>query len=100
MANALLIRLNEIFILRLGELWGEIFLLKALGFALVVLFVWAAHRKLRGLANAPCDYQNRYTSQNTILTVITNPAMPAAIHLPFSLRVESSVVHRTASKTT
>jgi len=57
LAIALLFRLIDIFVLRLDERLGEIILSKALGFALVVLFLWLAGRKLsdiglhsRGLA--------------------------------------------------
>jgi membrane protease YdiL (CAAX protease family) len=57
LAIALLFRLIDIFVLRLDERLGEIILSKALGFGLVVLFLWLAGRKLsdiglhsRGLA--------------------------------------------------
>lgn len=46
---ALAFRLVDIFGLRLDELLGEIILSKALGFALVVVFVWATGRKLRDI---------------------------------------------------
>jgi len=49
LAIAFIFRLNDIFILRLDELLGEIILSKALGFALVVLFVWWAGRTLRDI---------------------------------------------------
>ena len=46
MGLALLFRLNDIFILRLDERWGEILLSKALGFGLVILFLWLSGRRL------------------------------------------------------
>jgi membrane protease YdiL (CAAX protease family) len=49
LAIALVFRLIDIFVLRLDERLGEIILSKALGFALVVLFVWLAGRKLRDI---------------------------------------------------
>lgn len=49
LAIALILRLNDIFILRLDERLGEIILSKALGFGLVVVFVWLAGRKLRDI---------------------------------------------------
>ena len=49
LAIALLFRLIDIFVLRLDERLGEIILSKALGFALVVLFLWLAGRKLRDI---------------------------------------------------
>lgn len=45
MLIALVFRLVDIFILRLDELWGEIILSKALGFCLVLLFLWLIGRK-------------------------------------------------------
>lgn len=49
MLIALVFRLIDIFVLRLDERLGEIILSKALGFALVVLFVWAIGRKLSSI---------------------------------------------------
>lgn len=49
LAIALIFRLIDIFVLRLDERLGEIILSKALGFILVVLFVWLAGRKLRDI---------------------------------------------------
>ena len=49
MAIALVFRLIDIFVLRLDERLGEIILSKALGFALVVIFLWLAGRKLRDI---------------------------------------------------
>jgi membrane protease YdiL (CAAX protease family) len=46
LAIALIFRLIDIFVLRLDEILGEIVLSKALGFALVVLFLWLAGQKL------------------------------------------------------
>lgn len=46
LAIALLFRLIDIFVLRLDERLGEIILSKALGFVLVLLFLWYAGRKL------------------------------------------------------
>jgi uncharacterized protein len=46
---ALIFRLIDIFVFRLDELLGEIILSKALGFGLVVLFLWLAGRKLRDI---------------------------------------------------
>jgi membrane protease YdiL (CAAX protease family) len=45
MLIALIFRLIDIFVLRLDERLGEIILSKALGFCLVLLFVWAIGRK-------------------------------------------------------
>ncbi len=49
LAIALLFRLNDIFVLRLDELLGEIILSKALGFTLVVIFLWLAGLRLRDI---------------------------------------------------
>jgi membrane protease YdiL (CAAX protease family) len=49
LAIALIFRLIDIFVLRLDERLGEIILSKALGFILVVLFVWLAGQKLRDI---------------------------------------------------
>src|SRR5512134_3577874 len=49
MLVALLFRLIDIFVLRLDERLGEIILSKALGFGLVLLFVWAIGTKLRSI---------------------------------------------------
>lgn len=46
---ALLLRVLDIFVLRLDERWGEIILSKALGFLLVLLYVWRARASLKGL---------------------------------------------------
>ena len=46
---ALVFRLVDIFVLRLDERLGEIILSKALGFGLVVWFVWAAGRKMAAI---------------------------------------------------
>jgi len=47
LAVALLFRLIDIFVLRLDERLGEIILSKALGFALVVFFLWLTGQTLR-----------------------------------------------------
>jgi uncharacterized protein len=49
MLIALSFRLIDIFVLRLDERLGEIILSKALGFGLVVLFLWAIGTKLRSI---------------------------------------------------
>lgn len=49
LAIALLFRLIDIFVLRLDERLGEIILSKVIGFALVVLFLWLAGKKLRDI---------------------------------------------------
>jgi len=46
---AFVFRLIDIFVLRLDERWGEIILSKALGFGLVVLFIWAIGKKLSSI---------------------------------------------------
>ena len=46
MLIALIFRITDIFILRLDELWGEILLSKALGFCLVVAFLWLIGKNL------------------------------------------------------
>ncbi len=46
MLIALIFRITDIFILRLDELWGEILLSKALGFCLVVVFLWLIGKNL------------------------------------------------------
>jgi len=46
---ALAFRLTDIFVLRLDERWGEILLSKALGFALVVAFVWLTGHTLQSI---------------------------------------------------
>lgn len=46
MLIALTFRITDIFILRLDELWGEILLSKALGFCLVVAFLWLIGKNL------------------------------------------------------
>lgn len=45
MLVALIFRLTDIFVLRLDERLGEIILSKALGFGLVLLFIWGISRK-------------------------------------------------------
>ncbi|MEM1483859.1 type II CAAX endopeptidase family protein [Oscillospiraceae bacterium PP1C4] len=42
----LLLRLNDIFILRIDELWGEIIISKALGFILILLFMFLIKENL------------------------------------------------------
>jgi len=49
MLIALCFRLIDIFVLRLDERLGEIILSKALGFCLVLLFVWAIGKKLAAI---------------------------------------------------
>jgi len=49
MLVALVFRLIDIFVLRLDERLGEIILSKALGFCLVVAFVWAIGRRLAAI---------------------------------------------------
>ena len=49
LAIALFFKWVDTFVLRLDERLGEIILCKVLGFALVVLFVWAAGRSLRDI---------------------------------------------------
>ena len=49
MLIALIFRLNDIFVLRLDERWGEIILSKALGFCLVLFFLWAIGKKLNSI---------------------------------------------------
>src|SRR5512142_2887136 len=49
LAIALLFRLIDIFVLRLDERLGEIILSKSLGFAMVLLFLWMAGKKLRDI---------------------------------------------------
>lgn len=49
MLIALVFRLLDIFVFRLDERLGEIILSKALGFGLVVLFVWAVGRRLAAI---------------------------------------------------
>ncbi len=46
---ALLLRIVDIYVLRLGEVLGEIVLSTALGFALVVGYVWWAGRRLSAI---------------------------------------------------
>ncbi len=46
MLIALIFRITDIFILHLDELWGEIFLSKALGFCLVAVFLWLIGKNL------------------------------------------------------
>ncbi len=46
---ALIFRLVDIFVLRLDERIGEIILSKALGFALVLFFLWLAGKKMRDI---------------------------------------------------
>jgi membrane protease YdiL (CAAX protease family) len=49
MLIALCFRLLDIFVLRLDERLGEIILSKALGFGLVIIFVWAIGKKLSSI---------------------------------------------------
>ena len=44
-----LLRVIEVFILRLDELWGEVFLSKFLGFLLIILYLWLAKRKIQDI---------------------------------------------------
>jgi membrane protease YdiL (CAAX protease family) len=49
MLVALIFRITDIFILHLDELWGEILLSKALGFCLVVVFLWLIGKNLNAI---------------------------------------------------
>lgn len=46
---ALVLRINDIFILKLDERWGEIILSKSLGFLLVVAYIYATGRTLAAI---------------------------------------------------
>jgi membrane protease YdiL (CAAX protease family) len=73
MLIALIFRLIDIFVLRLDERLGEIILSKALGFCLVVLFVWAVGKKLSAIG-----FHGRRLSESLLIgTLITV--------LPFSI---------------
>ncbi|HSL47262.1 MAG TPA: type II CAAX endopeptidase family protein [Anaerolineales bacterium] len=69
MLIALVFRLIDIFVLRLDERLGEIILSKALGFCLVVLFVWAIGRNLSSIG-----FHGRRLSESlltgTLITVL------------------------------
>ena len=41
-----LLRMIEIFVLRLDELWGEVFVSKLLGFLIIIGYLWLAKRKI------------------------------------------------------
>jgi uncharacterized protein len=47
LAIALLLRIADIFILRLHEVWGEILLSKALGFLTIIGYLWFTSQRLR-----------------------------------------------------
>jgi len=44
-----LLRMVEVFVLRLDELWGEVFLSKFLGFLLIIAYLWFVKRKIRDI---------------------------------------------------
>lgn len=46
---SLLFRINDIFILKIDELWGEIILSKSLGFVLILLFLFLAKKKINSI---------------------------------------------------
>lgn len=67
MLIALSFRLVDIFVLRLDERLGEIILSKALGFCLVLLFVWAIGKKLSSIG-----FHGRKLGESLLIgTVIT-----------------------------
>jgi uncharacterized protein len=47
LAIALLLRIADIFILRLHEVWGEILLSKALGFLAIIGYLWFTRQGLK-----------------------------------------------------
>jgi membrane protease YdiL (CAAX protease family) len=57
-------KLIDHFILRLDEILGEIILSKSLGFALVVLFVWLAGRKLKDIG-----FHSKYIGRSILIAV-------------------------------
>ena len=67
MLIAFIFRLIDIFVLRLDERLGEIILSKALGFCLVVFFVWAIGRRLSSIG-----FHSRRLAESILIgTVIT-----------------------------
>jgi len=45
----LLLRIIEIFYLRLDEIWGEVFISKLLGFLMILSYLWLGKRKIRDI---------------------------------------------------
>ena len=45
----LVLRVIEIFILKLDEVWGEIFVSKLLGFLIIIGYLWLVKRKVRDI---------------------------------------------------
>ena len=45
----LLLRIIEIFYLRLDEVWGEVFISKLLGFLMILGYLWLGKRKIRDI---------------------------------------------------
>jgi uncharacterized protein len=64
LAIALLLRMADIFILRLHEVWGEILLSKALGFLAIVGYLWFTRQELRTIG-----WQARHVRRSILISV-------------------------------
>jgi membrane protease YdiL (CAAX protease family) len=82
----------DTFVLRLDERLGEIVLCKALGFALVILFVWAAGRSLRDVG-----LHSRRLGQSVLIgAVIALVALAVGYGVEFAIQLQREaqpVVH-------
>lgn len=85
MTVALVFRLGDIFVLRLDERWGEIMLSKALGFGLVVFFIWATGRRL-----ADIGLHTTWLGQSVVLgTLVAMIALIAGYGVEFLVQHQS-----------
>jgi uncharacterized protein len=73
MLIALSFRLIDIFVLRLDERLGEIILSKALGFCLVLVFVWAIGKRLSAIG-----FHGRRVGESLLIGIVIT-ALPMLI---------------------
>jgi uncharacterized protein len=65
LAIALLLKIADIFILRLHEVWGEILLSKALGFLAIVGYLWFTRQGLRTIG-----WHARHLGRSVLISVV------------------------------
>jgi hypothetical protein len=65
LAIALLLRITDIFILRLHEVWGEILLSKALGFLAIIGYLWFTRQRLRAIG-----WHARHLGRSVLIAVV------------------------------
>jgi len=90
---ALFFKWIDTFVLRLDERLGEIILCKTLGFALVVVFVWASGRTLRDIGL----HSRRLGASLLIGAGVVVTALIAGYGAEFALRLESRPAFRFAA---